>query len=148
MPLLIGIIAGAIIFSVIGAFLNERKKVNIVYTAIMSIVTIAIAYMILYFYSFVNPNAVIMCVGLLINSPYSVFVEASNYISKNSKLKNKIPVAIIIAVIGIILVLLFAIIYENSGQTIFPQGVFISALITLIALVILLFYPKRSKITN
>jgi hypothetical protein len=144
-PLLVGIIAGAVVFSVAGAFLNERKYMNILYTAICSAATIIIAGLILNIYSIVNPDSVIMIVGFLINSPYAVAVEISNYLSKTEKLKNKLIASVIIALLAIIFVVIFAIIYEKTGQTILPQGISIFAYLILLAFIVILILSRRQK---
>ncbi|MEM0163437.1 MAG: hypothetical protein QXV94_02775 [Thermoplasmata archaeon] len=145
-PLLIGIIAGAIVFSIAGAFLNEKKYMNIVYTAIFSVAIILISDLILNIYAFANPDSVIMISGFLINSPYAVVVEISNYLSKTERLKNKLIASIIIAVLAIIIIVIFAIIYEKAGQAILPQGISIFAYLMLIAFIAILIMSRRQKI--
>ncbi|MGC8497046.1 MAG: hypothetical protein ACP5NL_03505 [Thermoplasmata archaeon] len=144
-PLLIGIIAGAIVFSIAGAFLRERKYMNILYTAIFSVVIIVISDLILNVYSFTNPDSVILISGFLINSPYAFAVEISNYLSKTEKLKNKLIASIVMAVLAIIIIVIFAIIYEKAGQTILPQGISIFAYLILIVFIAILTVSRRKK---
>lgn len=144
MPLLEGIISGALLFSIAGAFIKGKYR-NILYTALVSIAAIVIAYIIIDLYSFVNPDGVIMAAGFLVNSPNMVAVEASNYLANVEKLRTRFLRALLIAVISIFLILFFAIIYEDSGQTILPLGNSIFGYLTLIPLLILLAYSKISK---
>ncbi len=147
-PLLIGIIVGAIVFSIAGAFFNEKKYMNILYTSIFSVALILISYLILNIYAFINPDSAIMISGFLINSPYLVAVEISNYLSKTERLKNKLVTSIIIAVLAIIIVVIFAIIYEKAGQAILPQGISIFAYLILIVFIAILIASRKQKIAQ
>ena len=145
-PILIGIIVGTLLFSILGAFLNERRIINTVYTAIISVAIVIIAYIIItYMNTLLDPNIAIMSSGFLINSPYMFTVEISNYIAETSKLKFKIISSIIIASTAIIIIFAFAIFYMNSNQTALPLGVSIFSYITLILLITLLAYSKKGS---
>ncbi|MGC8663598.1 MAG: hypothetical protein ACP5SF_03765 [Thermoplasmata archaeon] len=130
-PLFIGILIGTFFYSIFGSFLN---KFAFVYCFIISFISLVLVFYILYSTNMIIGNEYLFIISFLITSP---IMPVTQFFERKIKIKNRIIISAIASIIFVILILIFAILYEISGQTILPLGISVFGYLSLIIFVIM-----------
>jgi len=129
-----GIVAGSFIYSILGSFFGKKSIwIGLIITGI----SITISAYLLYSQSLIITNEDLFLISFLVTSPIlpiTIFYENKFSVKKSLK----VLFSIILDALFILFILIFAILYEKSGQTILPLGISFFAYISIFISVLLL----------
>jgi hypothetical protein len=131
--LFLGIIIGALIYSLMGSI----KVKNILFISLLiSIISYLIALYLIFSNDMMIDNNMLFIASFLITStimPSNVFFNSRLSLKSSSR----ILFSLIISALFILIILIFAIIYTISNQTVLPYGILFFAILSIIISIIL-----------
>ena len=139
-----GIVAGSFIYSILGSFF-EKKSIGI--GLIITGISITISAYLLYSQSLIITNEELFLISFLVTSPIlpiTLFFENKFSVKKSLK----VLFSIISSALFILFILIFAILYEKSGQTILPLGISFFAYISIFISILLLIKKEKGVDLN
>lgn len=142
-PLLTGLIAGVLIFTIGGSVGNMKVKRLTEIGSGMSLVLIAAVYFILRADDFTVPMSELPVLSALLCSPFlpAVSFTYDSLLFKRS-MKFRVLFAVISSVFSLVIIILVALLYELSGQAVMPIELILLGSVSIVLLVLLLlFFP-------
>ena len=121
-PVFSGLIAGALLFTILGSIMGKWLK----HSTPVSIIPVAVLYATIYLLilreNYVAPNVQLTVLAILVSAgfmPVAGFVSESMFSRKGTGFRALLALAS--AVISILIILAISILYEASGQTVMVQ---------------------------
>jgi len=136
-PLLAGIIAGTIIFTIVSTLAGEfgRRKFageTLVIVILLSISAYIIADLLVFHTGYQYSDLFLAVIGAMIISPVMLVQQYSQLIFRVNRIASKATVSSISSVLMIVIIVLFAFVYEKGGQTMLSEKVEVIGTISIV----------------
>lgn len=132
-PVFAGIIIGSLLFSIVG-FVMKSDKMNLLTLTLLSLLFLAVAYVIIFLNSLVIDGTNFLIIAFLMSSPAMAVSQLMRLSSKNYSVVSKLSFGLVQAVLIILFVFAFALEYELHGQVNLYFGPLIFLLLSIVYL--------------
>ena len=137
-PVFTGVIIGVVLFSLLGTVLEGRLKNILIYLSAASLVLYAIVYSLIEVADFVTPNSEMTALAVGISAgfmPVAAFVKGAIFTGMSRK--TSVILAAVSSILAIVSVLVIAVVYELSGQASMIEELDLTAMLSLVFLILL-----------